>query len=277
MVVPISIGNWRESVLPVAQAAVEGLRAAGVRAGIDAREEATPGWKFAEYEMRGVPLRVEIGPRDVKAGQAVLVRRDTKAKETVPLAALASRSRLFSGSKPSCSPRPGTFLAANTATRRRLRPSRTSSRTRRLRPGPLVRRRGLRGQDQGRTDGHDPGRSLSAASTANGKGLLRLLRQGRRHWPLSPVCIDRRRRSAGGRWCRRRKVRWSPIREDERLRMVATQLEPGPRQRGPSLPPCPGPRPPLCPRDGSVAFPTPTNRSPSAWGRPSPNPISSPT
>jgi prolyl-tRNA synthetase len=58
---------------------------------MDAREEATPGWKFSEYEMRGVPLRIEIGPRDVKAGQAVLVRRDTAAKETVPLAALADR------------------------------------------------------------------------------------------------------------------------------------------------------------------------------------------
>jgi prolyl-tRNA synthetase len=91
MVVPISIGNWRESVLPVAQAAVDGLRAVGVRAAIDAREEATPGWKFAEYEMRGVPLRIEIGPRDVKSGQAVLVRRDTKVKETVPLASLAAR------------------------------------------------------------------------------------------------------------------------------------------------------------------------------------------
>ena len=91
MVVPISIGNWRESVLPVAQAAVDELRSAGVRASIDACEEATPGWKFSEYEMRGVPLRIEIGPRDVKAGQAVLVRRDTKAKEIVPLASLAAR------------------------------------------------------------------------------------------------------------------------------------------------------------------------------------------
>ena len=41
--------------------------------------------------MRGVPLRIEIGPRDVKAGQAVLVRRDTMTKETVPLASLPSR------------------------------------------------------------------------------------------------------------------------------------------------------------------------------------------
>ena len=91
VIVPISVGNWKETVLPAAQAAFEGLRAAGVRVKIDAREEATPGWKFSEYEMRGVPLRLEIGPRDVKAGQAVLVRRDTKAKETVPLTALGAR------------------------------------------------------------------------------------------------------------------------------------------------------------------------------------------
>ena len=91
MVVPISVGNWKETVLPVAEAAVEGLKKAGVRAAIDAREEMTPGWKFSEYEMRGVPLRVEIGPRDVKSGQAVLVRRDTKAKETAPLASLGAR------------------------------------------------------------------------------------------------------------------------------------------------------------------------------------------
>ena len=91
ILIPISVGNWRESVLPVVRAAADGLRAAGVRVDVDAREEATPGWKFAEYEMRGVPLRVEIGPRDVKSGQAVLVRRDTKAKETVALASLPSR------------------------------------------------------------------------------------------------------------------------------------------------------------------------------------------
>ena len=91
VLVPISIGNWKETVLPAARAAVERLRALGLRVEIDAREEATPGWKFSEYEMRGVPLRVEIGPRDVKNGQAVLVRRDTAGKETVPLADLEAR------------------------------------------------------------------------------------------------------------------------------------------------------------------------------------------
>jgi len=91
MVVPISVGSWKETVLPAADAVLRELRAAGFRVDIDAREEATPGWKFSEYEMRGVPLRIEIGPRDVKAGQAVLVRRDTKSKEMVPLASLGAR------------------------------------------------------------------------------------------------------------------------------------------------------------------------------------------
>ncbi|HSA95039.1 MAG TPA: proline--tRNA ligase, partial [Acidobacteriota bacterium] len=91
IIVPISIGNWKETVLPAARAAAETLRAAGVRIEMDAREEATPGWKFSEYEMRGVPVRIEIGPRDVKAGQAVLVRRDTGAKESVALADLSAR------------------------------------------------------------------------------------------------------------------------------------------------------------------------------------------
>jgi prolyl-tRNA synthetase len=91
VIVPISVGNWKESVLPAASAATESLRAAGVRTELDTREEATPGWKFAEYEMRGVPLRIEIGPRDVKAGQAVVVRRDTKTKTEVPLTGLVDR------------------------------------------------------------------------------------------------------------------------------------------------------------------------------------------
>jgi prolyl-tRNA synthetase len=89
--VPISIGNWKETVLPAARAAADALRKAGVRVQLDDREEATPGWKFSEYEMRGVPVRVEIGPRDVKAGQAVLVRRDTGVKSPAPLASLGER------------------------------------------------------------------------------------------------------------------------------------------------------------------------------------------
>ena len=58
---------------------------AGVRVFLDAREEYTPGWKFAEWEMRGVPLRLEIGPKDIEKGQVVLARRDTREKMPTPL------------------------------------------------------------------------------------------------------------------------------------------------------------------------------------------------
>ncbi len=51
----------------------------------------SPGWKFSESEMRGIPLRVEIGPKDVAAGQAVLVRRDTREKYTVKLDEIAEK------------------------------------------------------------------------------------------------------------------------------------------------------------------------------------------
>lgn len=91
VIVPIAIGNWKETVLPAARAAAAALKAAGIRVEIDAREEFTPGWKFSEYEMRGVPLRIEIGPRDVKAGQAVLVRRDLRTKTPAPLDGLPGR------------------------------------------------------------------------------------------------------------------------------------------------------------------------------------------
>lgn len=57
------------------------------RAEIDLSEQ-SPGWKFAEYEMRGVPIRLEIGPRDLQNEQCVLVRRDTGEKSTVPLSSL---------------------------------------------------------------------------------------------------------------------------------------------------------------------------------------------
>jgi prolyl-tRNA synthetase len=85
VIIPISIGDWKRDVLPVAQDIERKLKNLGVRVKLDEREEYTPGWKFSDWEMRGVPLRIEIGPRDVKKKQAVFVRRDTMDKETVVL------------------------------------------------------------------------------------------------------------------------------------------------------------------------------------------------
>jgi prolyl-tRNA synthetase len=66
-----------------------GTASGPLRLKVDWREE-TPGFKFSHWELRGVPLRLEIGPRDVAAGQGVLVRRVDRRKEIVPLASLAS-------------------------------------------------------------------------------------------------------------------------------------------------------------------------------------------
>lgn len=86
IIVPISVGNWREEVLPVAKDIKARLEQTGMRVKLDDRAEFTPGWKFSEWEMRGVPLRIEIGPRDIKNNQVLLVRRDTMDKETIPIA-----------------------------------------------------------------------------------------------------------------------------------------------------------------------------------------------
>lgn len=70
---------------------IEGMLKGAIRFQVDWDDEHTPGWKFNEYEMRGVPIRMEIGPRDVKNGQVVLVRRDNRAKEFAPVEGLLPR------------------------------------------------------------------------------------------------------------------------------------------------------------------------------------------
>jgi prolyl-tRNA synthetase len=85
VIVPIPRGNWQETVLPRARAIRDRLAAAGIRAILDDRDAYTPGWKFAEWELRGVPLRLEIGPRDIEKAQVVLARRDTREKLVAPM------------------------------------------------------------------------------------------------------------------------------------------------------------------------------------------------
>jgi len=90
VIVPIGRDNWRETVLPRAKEIQADLVAAGLRVTLDERDE-RPGWKFSEWEMRGVPLRIEIGPRDIEKSQVLTARRDTRQKESVPMDGLAAR------------------------------------------------------------------------------------------------------------------------------------------------------------------------------------------
>lgn len=59
------------------------LSEAGVRVFGDYRDNYSPGWKFNHWELKGVPIRIELGPKDMAAGQFVAVRRDTLKKETM--------------------------------------------------------------------------------------------------------------------------------------------------------------------------------------------------
>jgi prolyl-tRNA synthetase len=90
VIVPIPRGNWKETVLPTCVAIRDQLKAAGIRVRLDDDESQTPGWKFAEYEMRGVPLRLEIGPKDIEKQSVFAARRDTRQKQSIPMAGLAS-------------------------------------------------------------------------------------------------------------------------------------------------------------------------------------------
>jgi prolyl-tRNA synthetase len=90
VIVPIPRGNWQETVLPRAREIEADLVRQGVRVMLDARDEYTPGWKFAEWELRGVPLRLEIGPKDIEKSQVLLARRDTRAKLPTPMDGLTA-------------------------------------------------------------------------------------------------------------------------------------------------------------------------------------------
>ena len=75
----IPIAAKKEGVLEAVAALKERLAAADIRVDSDVSDN-SPGWKFNEWEMKGVPLRIELGPRDIEAGKMVLVRRDTHEK-----------------------------------------------------------------------------------------------------------------------------------------------------------------------------------------------------
>ena len=89
-VIVLPIAQHKEGVVEKAQELVGRLKTAGLRVKGDFSEN-SPGWKFAEYEMKGVPLRVEIGPKDIEAGHCVCVRRDSGEKITVELNKLETR------------------------------------------------------------------------------------------------------------------------------------------------------------------------------------------
>ena len=89
-VVVIPVQQHKEGVIEKATEITEALRAAGLRVKMDASDN-SPGWKFSEYEMKGVPVRLEIGPRDIQNNSCVLVSRVSRNKNFVSLDNIAEQ------------------------------------------------------------------------------------------------------------------------------------------------------------------------------------------
>jgi prolyl-tRNA synthetase len=85
VIVPIGRGDQAAEVAEAANALARRLADAGIRTHVDDRPQLSPGFKFNDWELRGVPIRLELGPRDLAAGTAVMARRLGAGKEPIPL------------------------------------------------------------------------------------------------------------------------------------------------------------------------------------------------
>ncbi len=118
VIVPIYKNDAEKTkVMEVAERIFKELKQAGIRIKMDDREEVTPGFKYNDWEMRGVPLRIEIGPKDLEKGSVALARRDIPGREGksfVPQTSLAATvSRLLTEIQGSMLARATTFRDAN--------------------------------------------------------------------------------------------------------------------------------------------------------------------
>jgi prolyl-tRNA synthetase len=95
VIVPIwKTDDQRRELLDAAQSLVFSLREAGVDVHVDSRDQLTPGFKYHHWELRGVPLRLELGPRDLAARQVFSARRDTREKAAIPFDGLAEKVKV---------------------------------------------------------------------------------------------------------------------------------------------------------------------------------------
>ena len=89
-VIPVAAN--KPGVIPACREVAEKLKEAGLRVKLDESDK-SPGWKFSEYEMKGVPLRVELGPRDIENGQCVVAKRNDGSKQFVKLDELVEKAK----------------------------------------------------------------------------------------------------------------------------------------------------------------------------------------
>ncbi len=97
VIVPILRADSQDQVLAKALEIKKSLEGMGVSVSIDDRSDYSPGWKFNEWELKGVPVRIELGPRDLQAGEVPVARRDNGVKENVAIGKLSSRVPVILG------------------------------------------------------------------------------------------------------------------------------------------------------------------------------------
>ncbi|MFI5420971.1 MAG: proline--tRNA ligase, partial [Nitrososphaerales archaeon] len=94
VIIPIIFSQKNtDLVISECQAVEKRLNEAGVRVHFDSRDNYTPGWKYNQWELKGVPLRIEIGPRDIAKQSAIIVRRDLGQKDTVLLSDIVAEAK----------------------------------------------------------------------------------------------------------------------------------------------------------------------------------------
>lgn len=116
VIIPILRGD-KAAVIEQCHNLSKQLNADGITAFVDDSEQNSPGWKFAEYELQGIPVRIEIGPRDIEQNSCVAARRDTGEKTTLPLgtACSAGLKQLLDNIQQHLFERASAFRTAHTA------------------------------------------------------------------------------------------------------------------------------------------------------------------
>ncbi len=187
VIIPIPRGDWKTTVLPACEAIRDELKAAGIRVRLDDDESQTPGWKYAEYEMRGVPLRLEIGPKDIEKQSVFSARRDTRAKAALPMAGLPGHVKALLDEIQASLLAKALRLSRGAHLERGVvrRVHAGHGRSSRIRGVALVRFGHVRGRDQDRDSGHHPqhpvrvGRAHGAVHQVRQAGAIqRLVREG---------------------------------------------------------------------------------------------------
>jgi len=98
VIIPIIFEKTREDTIAKAREIRDAISRADIRVFLDERLEYTAGWKFSEWEMRGVPIRIEVGPRDIEKGLLPVVKRNTRQKEFIPMTNISEYLQVITNS-----------------------------------------------------------------------------------------------------------------------------------------------------------------------------------